>query len=62
MSDLNFFTLDELAERLKASVKTVRRRIAEGKIPAFKEGGRVCVLASDLSDYLEQIFKTTLPR
>lgn len=62
MSTEEFFMLPEVAERLKASVKTVRRRIEEGKIPAFKEGGRVCVLASDLEAYLDKIIRTTVPR
>lgn len=62
MSMEEFFMLPEVAERLKASVKTVRRRIEEGKIPAFKEGGRVCVLASDLEAYLDKIIRTTVPR
>lgn len=47
-------TLPEVAEYLKTSVKTVRRRIASGKIAAFKEGGRVLVLASELARYMQQ--------
>lgn len=62
MSTGEILILPEVAERLKASVKTVRRRIADGKIRAFKEGGRVCVLATDLADYLEKIIRTAAPR
>ena len=46
-------TLPEVAEYLKSSVKTVRRRIASGNIVAFKEGGRVLVLASELDRYIQ---------
>lgn len=47
-------TLEEVAGLLKASVKTVRRRIASGRLVAFKEGGRVCVLKRELEAYLER--------
>ena len=46
-------TMVEVAEYLKASVKTVRRRIASGKLKAFKDGGRLLVLASDLEEYVQ---------
>ena len=52
-------TLEEVATHLKASVKTVRRRIASGKLPAFKEGGRVCVLLRDLEAYIEEQIQIT---
>ena len=47
-------SLEEVAEVLKTSVKTVRRRIASGKLKAFREGGRVRVLDADLSAYLSR--------
>ncbi|MEQ1839949.1 MAG: helix-turn-helix domain-containing protein [Verrucomicrobiales bacterium] len=47
-------TLEEVAAILKTSVKTVRRRIASGKLRSFKEGGRVRVLESDLEDYIRR--------
>ena len=50
-------TLEEVAEILKSSVKTVRRRIAFGKIRSFKEGGRVRVLNSDLDDYINGLIE-----
>jgi excisionase family DNA binding protein len=46
--------LEEVAAILKASVKTVRRRIASGHLRHFKEGGRVCVLASQLEAYIQR--------
>lgn len=45
-------SLEEVAGILKNSTKTVRRRIASGKIRSFKEGGRVRVLNSDLDEYI----------
>ena len=45
--------LPEVADYLKSSVKTVRRRIASGKLKAFKDGGRLLVLASDLEEYVQ---------
>lgn len=52
--DLEILTLSEVAAHLKSSVKTVRRRISAGKLQAFKEGGRIRVLASELQKYIEQ--------
>lgn len=46
--------LEEVAEILRKSVKTVRRRVDTGKLKAFKEGGRIMVLEADLEAYLEQ--------
>ena len=49
-----FLKLEEVALLLKTSVKTVRRRIANGELQSFKEGGRVCVLESELQGYLRR--------
>lgn len=62
MSAIELLRLPEVATMLKTSVKTVRRRIAQGKIPAFKEGGRICVLSSDLADYFKKIIPTAQPK
>ena len=62
MNRIDLLKLEEVAERLKASVKTVRRRIAAGELRAFKEGGRVCVLASDLVEYIERRIRATASR
>ena len=59
MNSEEILTLPEVATRLKTSTKTVRRRIASGALRAFKEGGRVCVLLSDLVDYLQQQINST---
>ncbi|MCB1079319.1 MAG: helix-turn-helix domain-containing protein [Verrucomicrobiae bacterium] len=54
--------LPEVASRLKASVKTVRRRIASGELRAFKEGGRVCVLLSDFEEFFRRRIDSTSNR
>lgn len=50
---IEILTLKEVADYLKSSVKTVRRRISSGKLKAFKDGGRLLVLASDLEEYVQ---------
>jgi excisionase family DNA binding protein len=62
MSIFRILTLPEVAEILRASVKTVRRRIATGDLRAFKEGGRVCVLLSDLEEYMQRKIQATATR
>lgn len=52
-----FFTLEEVAAHLKASVKTVRRRIAAGKLRSIKEGGRVIVLRPHLEAYIQRLME-----
>jgi excisionase family DNA binding protein len=54
--------LSEVAEILRTSIKTVRRRIASGELRAFKEGGRVCVLLSDVEEYLHRKIQNTATR
>lgn len=49
----DILTLSEVAEYLRTSVKTVRRRIASGKLMSIKEGGRRVVLAGDLDAYIQ---------
>ena len=53
MSAPRFLLIEEVADRLRLHSKSVRRRISEGKIKSFKEGGRVCVLESELEKYLQ---------
>lgn len=54
MKRSRILTLEECAEELRASVKTIRRRINCGELRAFKEGGRVLVLESELEAFLER--------
>jgi excisionase family DNA binding protein len=62
MKAIELLRIEEVAQRLRASEKTVRRRVAEGRIPSFKEGGRIFVLESDLDDYLQRQIKRVRPR
>jgi len=47
-------TLEEAAEMLRKSVKTVRRLINQGHIPSFKIGGTRHVLASEVLKYIQR--------
>lgn len=51
--------LPEVADRLRCSVKTVRRLIEDGKLVACKNRGRVVVETRALSDYWQRV---TAPR
>lgn len=56
-SRLEILSKEEAAARLKVSPKTVDRRIKSGKIPAFKEGGRVIIYECDLEEYIASLRK-----
>jgi excisionase family DNA binding protein len=49
-----FLNVQEVADELRLSVETVRRRIKAGKLRSFKEGGRVLVREADLDDYIQR--------
>jgi excisionase family DNA binding protein len=58
-----YYTLDEIAERLKVSRRTVNRWVVEGTLPAIRlaaQGGSVRVAESDLRNFLEE--RRTAPR
>lgn len=46
------FTLEEAAEWLGCSARTLRRRIDDGSLPVFRDGGLVRVRAVDLERYV----------
>lgn len=48
-------TLDEAAELLKVSVRTVEREIYEGKLRHAKLRGRLLIHESDLADYIDSL-------
>jgi len=48
-------TLREVADVLRTSVKTVRRRIDQGKLISVKEGGGRRVWRSELRRYLSAL-------
>lgn len=47
--------IQELAKVLGVSVKTVRRRIAGGKIPAIQTGGQGTALRFDLDEVMRAV-------
>lgn len=53
-TSLALFTVAEVAELLKVSVRTVRRLQQQRKIPFVKVGGAVRFAKSDLASYLEK--------
>jgi excisionase family DNA binding protein len=48
-----FLTIEEIAERLRVSDRTVRRWIESGGLHAYKPGGEWRIPASDLATFLE---------
>lgn len=51
-----FISLNDAAEMLGLSVKTARRRIADGELPAFRTGRRIIrIRVSDLETMLRRI-------
>lgn len=53
--DPDFLTLEEVAERLKFSPRTMRRRIKAGLIRPTLEGGRHLIAVEDYYAYLERL-------
>jgi excisionase family DNA binding protein len=47
-------TLQEAADALKVHYMTAYRWVRKGELPAFKAGGRLRVLTSDLADFMAQ--------
>lgn len=47
--------LKPAAEQLSTSVRTLRRRIAEGALPAYRVGGRIKVYPSDVERLIRRI-------
>jgi excisionase family DNA binding protein len=49
---VNFFTIAEVAERVRVSTRTVRRWIEDGHLVAHRIGGVVRIAESDLRAFL----------
>ena len=49
----NYYTLKEIAERLKVNYRTVFRWVHGGKLPAYKFGSDWRVKGSDLDAFIE---------
>jgi excisionase family DNA binding protein len=48
-----YFTVEEVAERLKVSHMTIYRRIKAGELGAYKLGGEFRITERDLQRFLE---------
>ncbi len=51
-NQINFFTISDVAERLRVSARTVRRWIDGGHLPVHRVGGIVRIAESDLRAFL----------
>ncbi len=52
MPDEKYYTLQEVAELLKVTEKTIRNLIKSGQLPASQVGNRYRIAHSDLQTYL----------
>ena len=50
-------TIDEVAERLKVSTKTVRRWIERGELRIYRLGGQIRVSEEDLLAFLNKNYR-----
>jgi excisionase family DNA binding protein len=50
----DYFFYDEVATRLRVSVKTVRREVSRGNMSCFHVGGQCCILVSEVHDYIQR--------
>lgn len=49
-----YYTVEEVADLLQVSAKTIRRRIADGKISVFRDGRKFLRISEDaLNEYLK---------
>ncbi|RIX35362.1 DNA-binding protein [Corynebacterium falsenii] len=48
-------SLKEAADRVGVSVKTLRRRIAEGNLPAYRSGRIIRVRAADVDEMMQPV-------
>jgi excisionase family DNA binding protein len=57
---MKIYTVDEVAEQLQVSVKTIRRYIYSGKIAANKIGGQWRISQEHIDAYIESISSKTV--
>ncbi len=50
-------TVKDVAAEMKASEKTIRRRIAAGKLPVIRDGRMIRIRPKDYRSYLESKLK-----
>lgn len=53
--DPDFLTVREVAKRLRCSDKTIRRRIASGRLRALRHDGRLLVPIADYWSYVDHL-------
>jgi len=51
---IKLYTVNELAQLLKVSVRTLRREMEEGELKYIKIRGRVRIREEDVHSYLQQ--------
>lgn len=49
-----FYTVDQVADLLEVSIRTVRRWIVEGDLPAHRFGRQVRISETDLKVFVER--------
>jgi excisionase family DNA binding protein len=49
----NYLTIQEAAELLRCATKTIRRRIEEGSLKAYRNGRRIIIPREQVFDYIE---------
>lgn len=54
MSEIEFLTLNEVAEKLKISLRTVQRFVQSGEIKAYKFGSQWRVEVDDFIEFLNK--------
>lgn len=52
-----FLTIDEVAQRLKVSTKTVQRWIGRGELHVYRLGGQIRVSEEDLLAFLNKHYR-----
>ena len=53
LDDLRLLTVDEVAELLRCSARTVRRRVAEGSVPVVRVGPALLFRSDDVAQLLK---------
>ena len=52
-----FLSIDEVAERLKLSTKTIRRWIQRGELNVYRLGGQIRITEDDLLAFLRKHYR-----
>lgn len=49
----NFYTIEEAADKLKVSERTIRDAVNSGELKAYRKGKRVYILQSDIVEFIK---------